>query len=434
MSMKINRAFASRRGTASPLAALLVATTSLITSASCSSGGGDAPTAQARGGQSATGGHGGQSTAAGAGGVEHGGGAGAGGALASGGTSGGRSTAGAGAGGAGAGTGGSFGGLGGAPGGAGAGGNQAGASAGGGMSGSPGSGAGGGGAGGAGGAAAGHGGGGAAGSSGAAGGAGAGGMHDCAGNALSLAPNGTGSASDAAKARVVVDLMSDLPAGNSHRTVEFWAYIRSTDWVGNTNTLYFYGSTARPAHGFGLDFGTSAAAGMTGSHATLDPFTNGGYDADTTTYVGVSSSMDQWVHLAMTWDGSAVRTLVNGTERITKMGDSGSTALATDQSAITIGGYEQESAFFGGMIDEFRVWNTNRSATEIASTMGQSLAGDEPGLVLYLKFDETSGTAAADAVATAGHTQHAGVLMSANNQLPTFVKSTAPIACPAPTQ
>ena len=179
------------------------------------------------------------------------------------------------------------------------------------------------------------------GSAGAGGGAGAGsggagGAMSCAGNALSLAKNGTGSASDAAKARVIVDLMNDLPKGNAHRTIEYWAYVKSTDWVGNTNSMYFYGSTARPAHGFGLDFGTNGVSGMSGNHATLDPFTNGGYDADGTTYLGITSSSDQWVHFAMTWDGTAVRTFVNGVERITKMGDSGSTSLMTDQSAITI--------------------------------------------------------------------------------------------------
>ena len=70
---------------------------------------------------------------------------------------------------------------------------------------------------------------------------------------------------------------ADLPVGNSPRTIEYWAYVPSTSWVGNANTMYFYGSTARPAHGFGLDFGTNA---VNGNHATLDPYTNGGFDAD----------------------------------------------------------------------------------------------------------------------------------------------------------
>ena len=296
------------------------------------------------------------------------------------------------------------------------------------------------GAGGRGGAAGGGGGGrgGSAGGGGGTGGSGTGGATNCAGNALSLSANGfgtgtTGANNDAAASRVDVDFGStsaDLPLMNSQRTVEFWAYIPSTSWVGNANTLYFYGSTARPAHGFGLDFGASAVTGMTGNHATLDPYTNGGFDADSNAYLGITSSSNQWVHLAMTWDGTAVRTFVNGVERITKMGDSGTTALATDRSAIAIGGYEQDGNYFNGYIDEFRVWNVAHTAAQITATMSKTLVGNETGLVLYLKFDETSGASARDSVTTSGHTAHNGVLMSANGMLPTFITSTAPVGCP----
>ena len=111
----------------------------------------------------------------------------------------------------------------------------------------------------------------------------------------------------------------DLPVGKSLRTIEYWAYVLSTSWVGNANTMYFYGSTARPAHGFGLDFGTDA---VNGNHATLDPYTNAGFDADDQPS-GLTTSTDQWVHFAMTWDGTAVRTFVNGVEKVTKMGTQG---------------------------------------------------------------------------------------------------------------
>src|SRR5205085_11767980 len=105
-------------------------------------------------------------------------------------------------------------------------------------------------------------------------------------------------------------------------------------------------------------------------------------------------------------------------------------ALATDPSAIAIAGYEQDGNYFNGQIDEFRVWNVAHTASQITATMNKTLVGNEAGLVLYLKFDETSGAAARDAVSTAGHTAHNGVLMSANGMLPTFVASTAPLSCP----
>jgi hypothetical protein len=219
---------------------------------------------------------------------------------------------------------------------------------------------------------------------------------------------------------------TDLPIGNSKRTIEYWAYVPSADWVGNANTMFFYGSASRPAKGFGLDFGTNA---VSGNHATLDPYTNGGYDDDSQAS-GLSSTMSQWAHFAMTWDGTAVRVFVNGVEKITKMGDSGVTALATDSSVLTIGGYTEDGNYFSGMFDEFRVWNVARSASDITSTMKKTLVGNEAGLVAYFKFDETSGSSAADSVTTPGHTAHNGVLKSSNGNLPTFVASTAPLVCP----
>ena len=90
----------------------------------------------------------------------------------------------------------------------------------------------------------------------------------------------------------------------------------------------------------------------------------------------------------------------------------------------------QDGNYFNGYFDEFRVWNVAHTASEIAATMHKTLSGNEPGLVLYLKFDETSGTTAHDSVTSTGHTAHNGTLMSANGMLPTFIPSTAPITCP----
>jgi len=47
---------------------------------------------------------------------------------------------------------------------------------------------------------------------------------------LSLSSNATGSAADTAYSHVEVDMKTDLPIGNAARTVEFWAYIKTTDW------------------------------------------------------------------------------------------------------------------------------------------------------------------------------------------------------------
>ena len=269
--------------------------------------------------------------------------------------------------------------------------------------------------------------GGAAGSAGAS--AGSAGMLDCAGHALSLSANGTGNAKDSAAARVVVDLMSDLPLDSSDRTVELWAYMKDSDWNGNTNTLFFYGppQSARNADGFGLDFGSKM-----GQMGTIDPFTNALFDNDGQPS-GVTTTESQWVHFAMTWNGTAVQAYVNGILRSTKTSDSTQKVLKTGRSPLTIGGYPSENAYFAGYVDEFRVWNINRSASDILSTMHKTLLGTESGLVGYFQFNEDSGTTTADSVTSAGHTPHSGMLVAATaGQTPFFVKPTppAPVSCP----
>ena len=250
---------------------------------------------------------------------------------------------------------------------------------------------------------------------------GSGGATNCAGHAVSFSTNVAGN-NDPAMARVNVPSSADLPTGNASRTIEFWAYVLSTSWSADTNTTFFYGSNNRNNDGFGLDFGATS-----GGIGTIDPFTNGSTDSmGDNKSSGLQANTTQWVHFAMTWDGTNLKAFVNGVEKVSVPI---TTMLHTGATALTIGGYPP--AFFNGQIDEFRIWSVARTASEISSTMGKTLAGNEANLVGYWKFDETSGTNAADSVTAAGHTAHAGTLMANNTgNLPTFVVSTAPISCP----
>lgn len=268
---------------------------------------------------------------------------------------------------------------------------------------------------------------GAGGTGGAGGGAaGTAGAGPCSpGRALSLSGNTEGA--DPAAARAEIDFGSDpeLPVGNTSRTIEYWAFVPSSNWVGNKNTMFFYGTKLpRPACGFGLDFGT-----MKG---TLDPFTNDGFDGDNA-QINLPFNTDQWVHFAMTWDGTAVNLFVNGVMKKRVTGNGAATMLKTSPSTPTsplvIGGYPDEEAYFSGAIDEFRVWNVARSEAEITATMKKPLVGNETGLTAYYRFDETSGTTIADSVAPP-RKPHTGTLKSADAaKAPTFIVSTAPI-CP----
>jgi hypothetical protein len=273
-----------------------------------------------------------------------------------------------------------------------------------------------------------------AGQSGSAGSAGSGGslgVVDCKGRAVALSANGSGQASDRAMARVEIDLGTDLPIGNASRTVEFWMYVQTSDWVGDKNELYYYGASGTAA-AFGLDFGTNGVAGQADNHATLNPFTGGGFDSDSTNDLGTGSSWDHWTHVAMTWNGTQLVTYVNGQPKITSTG-SGATMLATGQSVFVLGCNPMTSQCFNGMFDELRIWNVARSAQEVAAGFDEPMTGSEPGLVGYYKFDEMTGTTTADSVTTAGHTPHPGTLKAATTaDRPTFLSTQAPVplVCP----
>ena len=224
-------------------------------------------------------------------------------------------------------------------------------------------------------------------------------------------------------------MMSDLPIGSANRTVELWAYMKSSDWTANQNTLFFYGPypSARNADGFGLDFG-SPSNGI----GSIDPFTNAYFDNDNQAS-GVTTATPQWVHFAMTWNGTQVQAYVNGVLKSSKTSDNATQkVLKTGTSILTIGGYPGENAYFADYIDEFRVWSVARSAAELLATKDKALVGNEAGLVGYWQFNEDSGASTADKVTTASHTAHAGALKAASNQLPTFVVPSppTPIKCP----
>jgi hypothetical protein len=263
---------------------------------------------------------------------------------------------------------------------------------------------------------------------------GAAGGTSCSRGAISFSANGSGSDSDAAHSHIEIDLMSDMPIGSSPRTIEFWFYVKPTDWVAEKNEVLFYGSLKGGTRQvIGLDFGTPAVMGMPGNHATLNPWTDGVYDDDSGKYLGITSMMPQWVHVAIVWDNVALRTYVNGVERITTMAPPNQ-PLATLAGLFYVGCLPLNFACFNGIFDELRVWNVARTSDEIMANYMKAVAPSSPGLVGYWKFDDAPGSlTAVDSVNTAGHTPHNGVLMAATDAgVPTFVTPNppSPVACP----
>ncbi|WP_406553033.1 LamG-like jellyroll fold domain-containing protein [Streptomyces sp. YS-3] len=110
---------------------------------------------------------------------------------------------------------------------------------------------------------------------------------------------------------------------------------------------------------------------------------------------------DVYTHVAATFDGTTAKLYVNG-----KPAGSGALPFTPATGADTLIGKNSSSGtddHFEGDLDEIRVWNRVRSATELAEEMNHRLIGNESGLVAYYRFDEGAGTTAHDQTDHAVH-------------------------------
>ncbi len=83
-----------------------------------------------------------------------------------------------------------------------------------------------------------------------------------------------------------------------------------------------------------------------------------------------------WSHLALTYDGAAIRLYVNGVQVAS---GSRSGTIITSTNPLQIGGDNLFGQFFHGMIDEVRVYNRALSAAQIQSDMNTAIGTGSAG-------------------------------------------------------
>jgi putative intracellular protease/amidase len=106
-----------------------------------------------------------------------------------------------------------------------------------------------------------------------------------------------------------------------------------------------------------------------------------------------SITLDQWQHIAVTYDGeNEVLIYINGIEQsLTQTSLPSGPIKNHDAYDLYIGNDMTGQYTFDGRIDEVRLWNVVRTAEEIGETMNSYVSETEPGLVGYWKMDEGSG-------------------------------------------
>ncbi|MFT7033854.1 MAG: hypothetical protein ACJA2S_002363 [Cyclobacteriaceae bacterium] len=184
------------------------------------------------------------------------------------------------------------------------------------------------------------------------------------------------------------------PSATSALTVELWVYPRS---AGFSRILSSYqGSSTVLAGEIVLDtYDASANNGQ----AVRFVVSGAGNVAH---FYGVPNvlSLSTWNHVAATFDNGISKIYVNGV----LVGTSTAapfTSLPASSANVTIGEDRIQgpnAEYFDGQMDEIRIWNTARTASEIAADKNSCMIGNESGLELFYNFNENTGLVTTDLV------------------------------------
>ncbi|MGA4989227.1 LamG-like jellyroll fold domain-containing protein [Nonomuraea bangladeshensis] len=113
-----------------------------------------------------------------------------------------------------------------------------------------------------------------------------------------------------------------------------------------------------------------AGGGAYGLYASTETSGPGGWLQTTEETAGIGSRtalpLNQWSHVALTYDGATAVVYVNGTElgQVPVVGE-----VVDDAGVLRIGGNSSWGEFYSGLIDEVRVYNRVQSAAEIQTDM-----------------------------------------------------------------
>ncbi|MFY8109189.1 MAG: LamG-like jellyroll fold domain-containing protein [Bacteroidia bacterium] len=126
-------------------------------------------------------------------------------------------------------------------------------------------------------------------------------------------------------------------------------------------------------------------------------------------------------HIAAVYDGVKMKLLING-DTAGEIAQSGN--IATNTNDFYIGCSANRNRFFGGNIDEMRVWDTVRTDAQIRTNMHSRLPNMASAkLISYWRFDDNIGLFAADASGNCNSAKGNAGVSWANSTLPIYSSS-----------
>lgn len=119
--------------------------------------------------------------------------------------------------------------------------------------------------------------------------------------------------------------------------------------------------------------------------------------------------LNEWTHIAATFDGSSLTVYVNGEAQAgTLYGSLGSSLAASFANNLFLGAENGGAQFLNGSMDEVRLWNVVRTQEEIRENMHLVLRGNETGLLRYYQFNKDGAINTAGAVVDASNNNRDG--------------------------
>ncbi len=97
-------------------------------------------------------------------------------------------------------------------------------------------------------------------------------------------------------------------------------------------------------------------------------------------------TLNQWQHIAATYDGLKMRLYLNGV--CTDSQSSTITLANTTTTNLAFGYNATYGRYYQGMLDEARIWNICRTKSELSSDMSREFCSPQKGLRAYYKFNQ----------------------------------------------
>ena len=165
-------------------------------------------------------------------------------------------------------------------------------------------------------------------------------------------------------------------------TVEAW--VRPDD---ATATMNLFGSRAPQECGFDLKF-----SGGNKIHADIG---NGTGWLTTVADVNFNYTAGTWYHVAYVIAPNSYTVYVNGTQ-VGGGSYVGNGLLYDTNHLLRLGTYNGGGEFLKGRLADVRIWNTARTAAQIAGNLSPGLLNNSAGLVAYYRLNEGTGLTAFD--------------------------------------